>query len=110
MQQSLNIELSIPIPSDKVLISKIELEQLQEESLLGVYWTMKDLEKRIGKKSNWIKENILYEPRFKKRLDVEQGGFVYYPRNQGEHWSFKAKEMAEFLDKYFSQIFLGGES
>ena len=107
--QQLNVKLSIPIPSDKVLVNKVELEELKNESLLGVYWTMKDLEKRIGKKSNWIKENILYEPRFKKRLDVERGGFVYYPRNQGEHWSFKAKEMAQFLDKYFSEIFLGGD-
>lgn len=107
--QALNVNLSIPIPENMVLVNKVELESLQEEALLGVYWTMKDLEKRIGKKSNWIKENILYEPRFKKYLDIERGGFVYYPKNQGEHWSFKAKEMAEFLDKNFSEIFLGGE-
>ena len=107
--QQLNVSLTIPIPKDSILIKKVEYEQLKENELTGVYWTMKDLEKRIGKKAAWIKENILFEPRFKKRLDVEQGGFVYYPRNQGEHWSFKAKEMAEFLDKYFSEIFLGGD-
>ena len=109
MNQLLNVELSIPIPKDKVLISKIELEELKEQSLAGVYWNMKDLEKRINKSDRWIKDYILYQPRFKKILDSENGGFVYYPKSQGQSWSFQATKMAEFLDKYFSEIFSGGE-
>lgn len=66
---------------------------------------MKDLEKRIGKKSEWIKENILYPTRFKKILDVENGGFVYYPKTQGQSWVFQASKMTEFLDKNFHRIF-----
>lgn len=108
MNQLLNVNLQIPIPSDSVLIKKIELEELKNESLSGVYWSMKDLQKRVNKSDKWIKENILYQPRFKKILDAEKGGFVYYPRNQGQSWSFQAKEMAQFLDKYFKDIFIGG--
>ncbi|GGB43393.1 hypothetical protein GCM10011409_21260 [Lentibacillus populi] len=107
--QQLNVNLTIPVPTDQVLISKIELEELQQESLSGVYWNMKDLSKRINKSDRWIKDNILYRPRFKKILDTENGGFVYYPKNQGQTWSFQAKEMARFLDKHFIQIF-GGET
>lgn len=103
--QTLNVELQIPIPEDAVIIKKVELEELKKQSLLGVYWNMKDLEKRINKSHVWIKENILYQPRFKKKLDSENGGFVYYPKSQGESWSFKAVEMANFLDKYFAEIF-----
>lgn len=98
--QQLNVSLNIPIPSDKVLIDRIELEQLRGESLEGVYWSMRDLEERISKKQNWIKDNILYQPRFKKQLKE----FVYYPNRQGEKWAFHAKRMAKFLDRNFSEI------
>lgn len=103
--QQLEVSLSIPIPADSVLISKVELQELKQKELAGVYWNMKDLEQRINKKSEWIKENILYPSRFRKILDVENGGFVYYPKNKGQTWSFQASKMATFLDKHFVQIF-----
>lgn len=105
MNQLLNVELSIPIPADKVLISKVELEELKQQELAGVYWSMKDLEKRINKKCEWIKENILYPSHFRKILDSENGGFVFYPKSKGQTWSFQASKMAEFLDKNFHKIF-----
>jgi phage pi2 protein 07 len=107
--QQLTVNLSIPIPDDSVLISKVELEELKRESLSGVYWNMKDLQKRINKSDRWIKDNILYQTRFKRILDSENGGFVYYPKNQGQTWSFQANQMAHFLDKNFNKIF-GGET
>ncbi|RDW21011.1 DUF771 domain-containing protein [Oceanobacillus arenosus] len=103
--QQLTVNVSIPIPDDKVIISKVELEELKQEQLIGVYWNMKDLQKRINKSDRWIKDNILYLPKFKRILDTENGGFVYYPKNQGQTWSFQANRMAEFLDKNFSRIF-----
>ncbi|MGN7309884.1 DUF771 domain-containing protein [Alkalicoccobacillus gibsonii] len=105
MNQQLQVSLTIPIPNDSILISKVELEELKKEQLLGVYWSMGDLEKRIGKKKNWIKDNVLYPSRFKKVLDIENGGFVYYPKSQGQTWSFHASKMAVFLDKNFRSIF-----
>ncbi|EQB37038.1 hypothetical protein M948_10190 [Virgibacillus sp. CM-4] len=105
LQQHLSVNLSIPIPSDSVIISKIELEELKKHQLKGVYWTMKDLENRINRKHEWIKENILYPSKFRKILDVEQGGFVFYPQTKGQTWSFHASKMAEFLDDNFQQIF-----
>lgn len=103
--QKLKVELEISIPSDLVVISKVELEELKEQSLKGVYWSMKDLEKRTGKKHEWLKENILYPTKFVKILDVKNGGCVYYPTKNGEKWSFLASRMAIFLDKNFHIIF-----
>lgn len=103
--QQLNVQLTIPVPADSVLISKVEFEELKKQELAGVYWSMKDLEKRINRKSAWIKANILYPPKFKKILDVENGGFVFYPKTQGQTWSFLASKMTEFLEKHFAQIF-----
>lgn len=103
--QQLSVNLTIPIPSDSVIISKVELQELKEQQLVGKYWTMKDIEKRINRKHEWIKENILYPTKFRRILDVENGGFVYYPKSKGQSWSFQASKMAEFLDRYFQQIF-----
>lgn len=105
MEQLLNVQLTIPIPSDSVLISKVELNELRKAELTGIYWSMKDLEIRVNRKHEWIKENILFPSRFRKMLDVEFGGFVFYPKGKGQTWSFQASKMAEFLDKRFEQIF-----
>ncbi|GIO25183.1 hypothetical protein J11TS1_37640 [Oceanobacillus sp. J11TS1] len=43
--QQLTVNLEIPIPSDLVIISKVELHGLKKQELKGVYWTMQDLEK-----------------------------------------------------------------
>ncbi|GKS14739.1 hypothetical protein YDYSY3_57390 [Paenibacillus chitinolyticus] len=103
--QKLTVELSIPIPENHVLISKVEFEELKQKELAGVYWSMQDLERRLNKGQAWIKENILFQPRFKKMLDVQCGGFVFYPKARGQNWSFQASKMAEFLDKRFGDIF-----
>lgn len=103
--QQLSVDLTIQIPSDLVLISKIELQDLKKQQLVGIYWTMKDLESRMNRKHEWIKEHVLYPNKFRKLLDVENGGFVFYPKIKGQTWSFHAQKMAEFLDKNFHQIF-----
>lgn len=104
-EQKLNVNLSISIPDEYILITKVELEELKSEQLLGFYWTMKDLEKRMNKKSQWIQKNLLYPPRFKKILDSQNGGFVYYPKASGQAWCFQANKMAQFLDDNFYKIF-----
>lgn len=106
--QQIKAEVVINIPPDYVLVKKSELEELQQERLSGVYWSMKDLEKRINKSRPWILENILYKPRFRKVLDSNNHGPVYYPKSQGENWSFHAAKMAKFLDDNFHLIFGGG--
>ncbi|MCG7435534.1 DUF771 domain-containing protein [Lysinibacillus fusiformis] len=107
MQQQLNVQLTIQIPEDKVLISKIELEELQRNKLTGKSWSMKDLEAQTGRKSDWLQEKILYLPRFKQKLDARNGGFVYYPKGKGSPWAFQATKMAKFLDDNFHLIWGG---
>lgn len=103
--QKLNINLSVPIPDDMVLINKVELKELEAERLAGVWWTMKDLEQKLNKSHEWIKDRILLDPRFKRTLDVKNGGFVYYPEKRGETWSFLATKMSKFLEDRFSDIY-----
>jgi len=104
----LQVNLTVNVPDHLVLVEKVEYEQLQQEKLSGQYWTMADLEKHVKKDWRWIKTNILYPTRFKQILDVNNGGFVYYPEGRGKNWSFQASKMAKFLDDNFYLIF-GGE-
>lgn len=99
--QQLTVQLAIPIPADQVLISKVQLEELQRQSLTGVFWTMKDLEQRTSRKKEWLIENLLYQPRFKKQLEH----IVYYPKGKGSPWSFNAPKMAKFLEENFHLIY-----
>jgi phage pi2 protein 07 len=73
-----------------------------------IWWTMKDLEAATGYSDDWLKDNILLRPHYKKLLDLDNGGFVYYPSKRGEKWMFIASRMQEFLERYFIQI-MGGK-
>lgn len=70
-----------------------------------IWWSMKDLEQVTGYSDDWLKDKILLRPEYKKILDLESGGFVYYPERSGEKWLFLAKQMEDFLEKHFMTIF-----
>ncbi|MGG3734475.1 DUF771 domain-containing protein [Heyndrickxia coagulans] len=73
-----------------------------------VWWSMQDLVERTGYSHVWLKNKILLNPIYKKMLDLENGGPVYYPQSRGDKWCFIADRMEEFLIKNFAQIFKGG--
>lgn len=102
--QQLNLNVTVQIPEGYVIIEKCELEELQKNQLEGVYWSMQDLQIHVNRKQDWIKENILYIPKFKQILDASLGGFVFYPSKKGQPWSFHAKKKMKFLDENFSEI------
>lgn len=99
--QHLQINLTVQVPDDHVLVKKVQFEELQREKLSGRYWTMEELEERTARKQLWLRTNLLYVPRFKKELEK----FVHYPNSQGDKWSFHAIRMAKFLDDNFCLIF-----
>ena len=101
--QTLNV--TVQIPEGYVIVDKIELMELKQQQLKGVYWTMQDLEKQINKKQDWIKENILYVSHFKEQLDAANKGCVAYPTKKGQPWVFHAQKMKDFLDENFCRIF-----
>ncbi|AJD91573.1 hypothetical protein JMA_22560 [Jeotgalibacillus malaysiensis] len=103
--QKFKIELSIEVPDHLVVIEKVELKRLQDQELKGLWWSLKDLEDRTSKKRNWLEDNILFSPKFREKIDVKNGGFVYYPQKKGEKWTFLASGAADFLEKHFSDIY-----
>lgn len=87
----------------KAEVMREVLSSVQDRTLDGVWWNMKELEERIGFKQDWIKQHILFHPHWRKYIDAEKGGFVYYPES-GSKWKFHAKRMVQFLDENFADV------
>ncbi|MHC0551404.1 DUF771 domain-containing protein [Salinicoccus sp. CNSTN-B1] len=94
------MNIQVTIPEDHVIITREEYEALQSGELTGKFIKMKELVAHTSYSAPWIKQNVLYKPNYQK--DLEE--IVYYPKNQGDTFIFKAKEMYEFLDKNFLNI------
>lgn len=95
-----NLQLTIQIPEEYVLITKVEYEGLLDNVLLGKFITMHDLVVHTGKSKPWLHENLLNHPKRMKEI----APFTYFPKSRGDKWAFKAKDMYEYLDQEFLNI------
>lgn len=98
------IKAEITIPSDLILISKVEYEELQENADIGRWWTLKDVLSRINRERDWFKQNVLFNPKYKKRIDVKNGGFVKYPIGGRDTYLFLPSRTKEFLEENFAEL------
>lgn len=95
------LAVEIKIPSDQVLITKQNHEQLLNNDLIGRVWNMKQLEERTNRSAQWLRKNILERPEFKEELT----SFVLYPNIQGQPWKFGALKMSRWLEENQELIF-----
>ncbi|WP_300558458.1 DUF771 domain-containing protein [Companilactobacillus sp.] len=103
--QTIKATVVMEIPEDKVIIDRIEYEQLKYDSDSGTWWTTADITDRYHHKMDWFKEKIFYIPKYKKILSDENGGPVHYSNNEnGRHWSFEPNGFKQFMANYFPEI------
>lgn len=102
--QELQAVVTIEIPADKVLISRDEWERMNEANDIGRWWSMSELEAYTNRKSAWLVTHILDNHRYKKVLNVENGGFVKYPSGGKSGYLMLASKMKEFLENNFKEI------
>lgn len=102
--QTIEAKISVPVPDGYVLVTESRYKELESNDLSGRYWTLSDVMKRIGRERTWVNDNILFNAKWRKMIDAENGGFVFYPENGGRY-AFHAKKTAEFLEQNFSEIF-----
>lgn len=107
MKQTLEVKVTIPvlIPEDKVLIDKVEYQELKKKDFDG--WVGLNVFVEKANRSRTTIKKLLNRPEMVKVLSVENGGWVFYPPDAGK-WSFHYKEMMEFINKEFYQKFNGG--
>jgi|SRR5699024_5472688 len=96
---------NIHIPEHMVKIKSIIVEP-QPSHQKTEWMIMDDLKQKTNYSRDWLEKYVLNEPYFKKILDVNNGGFVHYPKTKGDQWKFEKNKMINFLDEYFSEIFV----
>lgn len=99
MQQ---LEATITIPPEFVLISKVEYEELLSKDTRGKFISLAALAQHLDCSQAFLKENILYDRRYKPELEK----FIYYPQSQGEKWKIHQESMFKWLDQKNISIFL----
>ncbi|KST97848.1 DUF771 domain-containing protein [Lactococcus lactis] len=108
MKQILEVKATIPIliPEDMILINKIKYQELKQQDFDGCVGM--DVFTEKSNRSVPTVSKVLRKPDLRKRISVENGGWIYYPNGKGDNWSFKFKEMMEFINNEFYQKFNGG--
>lgn len=101
MKNSINI--NVELPDDYLLISKNEYYSLIDNNALPTktWWSMRDLELETGFKREWLKRNILQNPKYKKEIEL----FTHYPMNRNDEYRFIGSKMQQFLEEKFTEIF-----
>lgn len=90
----------VEVVVDNGFVEKVTKEKVDEKLSdmgVGTWWSMKRLEYETSRGYDWIRENILYDPRLHK-----PGKEI--AKQMGTRWMFKGPEMREFLNKYFNEI------
>lgn len=106
MVQTIKAEVAIPIPNNFELIETDKLEDLRSQAVTGRTWTMEGLRNWIGRKQvTWIKDNILYNPRYSKDMQgMIDRHEIRESKGNGSPWLFKASAMATWLDKHWEEL------
>ncbi|NSW25101.1 DUF771 domain-containing protein, partial [Enterococcus faecalis] len=59
MSQKQYLEAKIPVPSDYVIISKVEYEELKKADETGNWMTLKEVLDRVNRGYEWFTSNVL---------------------------------------------------
>ncbi|MTD37675.1 DUF771 domain-containing protein [Erwinia sp. CPCC 100877] len=102
--QKIKTETIIEVPAEYVIIHRTDYEELLKADDKGRWMSLKEVVSRINRSSKWFCEQVLEQPKYRKHLDVRNGGFVHYPRGGGDAYSFLRSQMIEFLETYFADI------
>lgn len=91
--------ITIQLPSDKIIVDRSEYEELKKTSSKGRYLTLSEVLELLSVSRPWLLENVLYKPEIRKQIDIDKNsnGFVKYPDNQGGRYYFLASKTKEFL-------------
>ncbi|WP_240193749.1 DUF771 domain-containing protein [Bacillus sp. PDNC022] len=81
------------------------MQELKQQQLKGVYWSMKDLEQDLVENMNGLKRIFFIQKGFEHRLMWNMAGLSFIQKQKGKHGVFKLQKKAEFLEKNSHQIF-----
>ncbi|WP_257063498.1 DUF771 domain-containing protein [Priestia megaterium] len=88
-------------PTVQVIIDNSYLEKEVERQVnerlidmgIGTWWDMKRLQYETSRSYDWLMEYVIYDSRVRS-----------FSKQKNGRWLFKAKDMKEFLNKYFDEL------
>lgn len=92
-------QLMIELPSEYVVLTRDEYQELKEKSDERIWVGLKELEELTGLKRNKL-DDIL--TRYRDELDIKNGGPVKYP--DGGKWNFNKRATLKWLENNHSRI------
>lgn len=105
MPQTLEVTVPVEIPKGYVLVKQQQLDKLTHEALTGRAWTLADLRKILGGKSEkWIKENTVWNPRFSREIKQMEADHAVIGGGSGSNWRFRASVFGPFLEKHWKEF------
>ncbi|MFC6170485.1 DUF771 domain-containing protein [Loigolactobacillus jiayinensis] len=105
MPQMLQVTVPVEVPKDYVLIDQNKFDQLNSESLVAKMWTMAELRKRLGNKSEkWVKDNTVNSPRYSREIQLMRNSKAIVGGGSGSPWRFQASVIGPWLDKHWQEF------
>lgn len=98
----LTIDLkNVPIDlQGQIIVNAKEYEELKQRADYDRWWTTKDLKERYGHDLDWFKDNVLYQPKFKRNLEL----CVIPAKGPGSTWQFEPTKFSAFMREEFKEI------
>lgn len=94
----------ITVPKGYIIVSKKDLEKIEEQVGRGEWKDMKWFKSKVGIQRQDKLEEMIFHP-FKEELDIEHGGFVHYPEINGDPWMFHKRKTEDWLEENFDRVF-----
>lgn len=80
-----------------VIVPKAKVEALDEAERLQRPWNLIEFAKWTGHSPKWVKQNILYVPRIKAKIDQATGGWIKYSSGNGSPWAIPVEQTKKFV-------------
>ncbi|MGZ9788878.1 DUF771 domain-containing protein [Staphylococcus hominis] len=97
MVQTINV--TVPIPEDYVIISKVEYQELIDNQPMNM--TLTEVAQYYNQTKKWIVDNILDEDYFRRKIKPFS---QLVDANGNGRYLFNRKKMKQFLNDYDEEI------
>ncbi|MEH7151258.1 hypothetical protein CN404_08915 [Bacillus thuringiensis] len=87
---------TVQVIIDDSYVQKEVTRQVNErlaDTGVGTWWDMKRLQYETSRSYDWLMEYVVYDPRVQE-----------FAKQKNNRWLFKAKEMKEFLTRFYDEL------
>ena len=104
-KQQIQITANYVIPEQFIIVDRVEFESMKLK-LESIWITLDEALENLPFKKAWFRENILIVPKFRKRLDVKNGGCIDFPVSErGGRYKVHREMFRKWCDENLAEVF-----